>query len=289
MVPLHARPPTSAGRATVHRVTSSLESLLDALGRADVPILVRGEPGVGKSSYVGEIHARSTRAGRPLIKLSARELPHEDALFGTDSVRDGEGILARAEGGTVIVEDIDDLPAGVDQRFLRFLRTGELVARAGSRVTRRVDARVLATSASHERSRSALVPPAFAMAITLPPLRERPDDVEALARHFASATHTLSGEAIERLRAHSWPGNTRELRDVVEGAVRRAPSGEVTAEHVLLDDDDGPPSESERTKLISALGEAAWNQSRAAEILGVSRRTIIRRMERFGIPRPRKG
>jgi DNA-binding NtrC family response regulator len=265
-----------------------LESLLDALGRADVPILVRGEPGVGKTSYVGEIHARSSRAGRPLVRLSARDLPHEDALFGSDSARD-EGVLARADGGTVIVEDVDDLPSGVDQRFLRFLRTGELVARSGSRVTRRIDARVLATSAAHERSRSALVPPAFAMAITLPPLRERLDDVEALARHFASSTHALSGDAIERLRAHSWPGNTRELRDVVEGAVSRATSGEVLAEHVLLPDEEGPPSESERLRLVSALGEAAWNQSRAAEILGVSRRTIIRRMERFGIPRPRKG
>ncbi len=291
-------------RAAAHRVTSELATLMEPLASSSLPLLVCGEVGVGKSSYVDALLKRSSRAHAPVVRLSARSLPSEEELFGVETAesRGGrvvEGQLAKADGGVLVIEDVDDLPEPLSQRFVRLVQDGEL-SPVNSALTRRVDLRLVATCASprpgHPRTAGhAEVHRLFPLTVTVPPLRKRGDDVEALARHFARGAAGgvteagLTREAVAKLRSHSWPGNAHELRTVVEAAVRTANGGLIDATHLALvtrsADVDGV---AERERLIAALTEGAWNQSRAAEILGVSRRTVIRKMLRFGVPRPRK-
>lgn len=295
---------TAPFRATAHRLTSELATLVEPFAASSLPLLVCGEVGVGKSSYVDALLKRSPRAHSSVVRLSARALPSEEELFGVETAdsRGGrlvEGQLAKADGGVLVIEDVDDLPDGVSQRFVRLVQDGEL-SPVNSALTRRVDLRLVATCSSqpagHVRPAAhAEVHRLFPLTVTVPPLRRRVDDVEALARHFARgasggvAEAGLTREAVAKLRAHSWPGNAHELRTVVEAAVRTANGGLIDATHLALvtrpADVDGA---AERERLLSALAAGAWNQSRAAEILGVSRRTVIRKMLRFGIPRPRK-
>ncbi len=139
----------------------------------------------------------------------------------------------------------------------------------------------------------------FTLTVTLPPLRQRPDDIEALSKHFARLAMertlpepivVLTRDATTKLRSHAWMGNAHELRRVIEDAVLAARGAPIEPSHLSFVVAK-PPSvgNGERERILAALSEGAWNQSRAAEILGVSRRTVIRKMERFAIPRPRKG
>jgi len=239
----------------------------------------------------------------------ARALPSEEELFGVErreptGLRSVDGIFTRADGGTVILEDADELPPALERRFVRLFQDGELSPVASS-ITRRVDLRLLATCSgapepAHRMRRNELVDRAFATTVTLPPLRKRLDDVEALAKHFARVALertlpepivVLSREAIAKLRSHAWPGNAHELRRVIDDAVLASRGAPIEPTHLAftVTRPSASVGNGERERLVAALAEGAWNQSRAAEILGVSRRTVIRKMERFGIPRPRKG
>lgn len=303
------RPPSRESapiRAAAHRVTSELATLMEPLATSSLPLLVCGEAGVGKSSYVDALLKHSSRAHAPVVRLSARALPSEEDLFGVEASdsRGGrvlEGQLSKADGGVLVLEDLDDLPPALSPRFVRLFQDGEL-SPVNSALTRRVDLRLVATCSApwsgHTHAHtpaSAEVHRLFPLTVTVPPLRRRVDDVEALARHFARgavvgvAEAGLTREAVAKLRAHSWPGNAHELRRVVEAAVRIANGGLIDATHLaLITRPSSVDVTAERERLVSALTEGAWNQSRAAEILGVSRRTVIRKMLRFGIPRPRK-
>lgn len=306
------RPP----RIVAHRTSLDLEALAEPLARSGVPVLVCGEMGVGKSAYVDALLKSSGRGHAPLVRLGARALPSEEELFGVErhapaspyvqpnAPRSLDGLLARADGGTVVIEDIDALPPALESRFLRLFHDGELSPVASS-VTRRVDLRFFATCSGdtdptlQSKRPSDLIHRAFPLTVTLPPLRKRPDDVEALAKHFADVAMArtvpgssvlLTREAVAKLRSHAWPGNAHELRRIVEDAVLAARGAPIEASHLdLVVAKPSAVGTGERERILSALAESAWNQSRAAEILGVSRRTVIRKMERFGIPRPRKG
>lgn len=302
--PSVARP----SRVAAHRSTHDLETMVDTVASTSLPVLVCGECGTGKSSYLESIVRRSGRASASIVRLNARALPSEEELFGVER-RDGQGpravdgILTKADGGLVIVEDIDELPAALERRFVRLFQDGEL-SPVGSSITRRVELRLLATCSGAEPARSPrmndLVHRLFAVTLTLPPLRKRPDDIEALARHFARLAMERSGpepivvftrDAVAKLRSHAWPKNAHELRRAVEDAVVAARGAPIDALHLAFTVTKPASTENdgERERLLAALAEGAWNQSRAAEILGVSRRTVIRKMERFAIPRPRKG
>lgn len=297
----HAKP--LAGRVVAHRKSQDLEALLEPLAVSGLPVLVCGEAGTGKSAYVEALLKRSTRGHAPLVRLAARALPSEEELFGVER-GDGqgqstEGLLSKADGGTVAIEDIDDLPPALERRFLRLFHDGEL-SPVASTITRRVDLRILATCTGADGPTMAPLHRAFTMNITLPPLRKRDDDIEALAKHFARLAMertlpepivVLTRDAVMKLRSHAWPGNAHELRRVIEDAVLAARGAPIDPSHLsfVVAKPSSAPGNGERERIVSALTEGAWNQSRAAEILGVSRRTVIRKMERFGIPRPRKG
>jgi DNA-binding NtrC family response regulator len=245
------------------------------------------------------------------------------SLAGTASPR--AGLLEASDGGTLFLDEIGELPLGIQPKLLRVLEQ-RTVSRVGGKQPRSADIRVV--TATHRdllaevragQFRGDLYYRISGLSIRVPPLRERRSEIEPLARHFiqqfsAAANEPapeLSRAALATLERHSWPGNVRELRNVMERAVLVADGGVVNEAHILLDvtpphgsgsdwdtptrvnnvlelplrHGDGPP---ERERLMAALDACAGNQRRAAELLGISRRTLVNRLNKWKLPRPRK-
>ena len=301
-------------------------ALLDVVGPSPLSVLILGETGVGKEVFAEALHRSSSRATERFLKLNCAALPEsilEAELFGyekgafTGAAQAKAGLFESAHLGTVMLDEVGDMPLSIQTKLLRVLESGE-VLRLGSLTPTRVDVRFV--SATHADLRERVARGQFradlffrldGISVTLPPLRERLADIEALARRFAALvaermqrpTPELDREVIARLERHPWPGNVRELRNVVERAVVLAgPAGRVQVSHLGLPDGDAPvdpgtrPSGNlkaelervERARVMAALEEAAGNQTRAAKLLGISRHALLDRLDAYGIPRPRK-
>jgi DNA-binding NtrC family response regulator len=282
------------------------------VARADVPVVITGPNGAGKERVADIIQANSGRKGRPWIKVNAAALPAElieAELFGaeagayTGASRVRVGRFEAADGGTLLLDEIAELPPSGQTKLLRVLQTGEL-ARLGSSATRRVDVRVIAATnanlqqaLSEGRLREDLLYRLNVIEIHVPPLAERAPDVEPLARHFLTRYAIESGrpeleigeQAMRALEAHSWPGNVRELENRIRRACLVAPGIEIGP--VDLGFGDGVASEvteaagrsGERGHIEAALRSSGGVVSRAAANLGISRQALYRRMERLGI------
>jgi two-component system, NtrC family, response regulator AtoC len=305
-----------------------LYDLIDVIAPSPFSVLILGETGVGKDVYAETIHHRSSRANASFLRLNCAALAEsilEAELFGyekgafTGAVTAKAGLFESADGGTVFLDEVGDMPASTQAKLLRVLENGE-VLRLGSHKTRKVDIRVVAATnrdlralADRNEFRSDLYFRIAGVVVTLPALRERPDELIALANHFAAEAcrrlgkpeATLSSAAIAAIRAHRWPGNIRELRNVLERAALLTAEGVIEPVHLgelksrpseRADDSIAPSSGSfrgevrdlERRRIVEALESCAWNQSRAAEILGIPRRTFVKRLDAYGITRPRK-
>ena len=296
-------------------------ALLDVIAPSPLSVLVLGETGVGKEVFAEAIHQRSQRRDKQLLKLNCAALPEsilEAELFGyekgafTGATTAKPGLFEAAHGGTVMLDEIGDLPLVTQAKLLRVLETGE-VLRLGSVKTAIVDVRFIsATNVDLEarvadgRFRADLYFRLDGISVMLPPLRDRPADILPLAQMFIArvaekmkrAAPSLAHAARELLEAHAWPGNVRELRNVIERAVVLADGEDTIApEHLAsiassaatqgrLKDD---LSRLERDRITRALDEAGGNQTRAAKLLGLSRHALIDRLDRYGITRPRKG
>ncbi len=298
-------------------------ALLDVVGPSPLSVLILGETGVGKEVFAEALHRSSARAAERFLKLNCAALPEsilEAELFGyekgafTGAAQAKAGLFESAHLGTVMLDEVGDMPLSIQSKLLRVLESGE-VLRLGSLTPARVDVRFV--SATHADLRERVARGQFradlffrldGISVTLPPLRERPTDVEPLARRFAALVAErmerpepeLDREVIARLERHPWPGNVRELRNVVERAVVLAgPAGRVQVSHLGLPDavdPDARPSGNlkaelervERARVMAALEEAAGNQTRAAKLLGISRHALLDRLDAHGIPRPRK-
>ena len=257
---------------------------------------------------------------KPLVSLNCASLPEallESELFGyergafTGAVGAKPGLLETAEGGTVFLDEIGDLPAPLQAKLLRVIEAHE-VTRLGATRARQLDVRFIAATnrdLPHEiaagRFRQDLDYRLAAMMVTVPPLRDRPSEIEPLARLFADSASRrfglpameLSEAAIAVLKNHSWPGNVRELRNAIERAVLLCGGAVVEPAHLSpLQTPPEPPRAaatpaalptSERARIERALAENGWNQSRAAQALGIPRRTLVRKIARLGFPRPR--
>jgi len=306
-------------------------------------VLITGETGVGKELIAHTVHGNSLRSQRELVVLNCAAIPEglvESELFGYErgafsgAVSPKPGLFEVAHGSTLFLDEIGELPLSVQAKLLRVLETGD-VSRLGSVRPTRVDVRIVAATNRHlptEVARGAFRADLYyrlnGVTLWIPPLRERPDDIEALARHFAEKCSTGVGlefgkEALDALLAHPWPGNVRELKSVVERAVLIARGGVVAPPDLMLDAAPnalpiGTPeqagevtaeiqdcarfspeelptgavrAEIERRELRrtkEALERTAGNQTEAARLLGISRRTLMNRMDRLGISRPRK-
>jgi len=237
--------------------TRKLKTEIARLSRSSATILIGGESGTGKEVVARAVHDLSARADKPYIVFNCASVPRdlfESQLFGyrkgsfTGATSDSPGVIRAADGGTLFLDEIGELPLDTQPKLLRFLENSEVTA-LGEQRPRRVDVRILA--ATHRdldrlvrdgRFREDLYYRLNVIPLHVPPLRERPEDILALARLFigrlapeAGSTPDLAADAVHALRAHSWPGNVRELRNVIERAMAYAPVPEVLhVEHLRL-------------------------------------------------------
>jgi DNA-binding NtrC family response regulator len=288
--------------------------LVERVGPSDANVLITGEHGTGKEVIARRLHELSDRASGPFVAVNAggfSEGLYESELFGhvkgafTDARTDRVGCFELADGGTLFLDEIGNVPHQQQAKLLRVLETGE-IQRVGSPKVRKIDVRVLsATNADITAAvaqgdfREDLLYRLNTVEIHLPPLRERTEDIPALARHFllrecehyGRAIRGFEEDALRALVSHTWPGNVRELEHAVERGVLMCRGDEVRAEDLGLrrrpDDssvmDHMTLEEAERLLVQKALDRAQGNVSRAAEELGVSRAALYRRMERYGL------
>jgi transcriptional regulator with PAS, ATPase and Fis domain len=282
-------------------------------------VLGRGEPGVGKVGVAEQIHRQSPRAGGPFVRLNCGSLPEsilESELFGhergafTGADKRKPGYLETAHGGTLFLDEIAELGPAMQTRLLRVLEDRKFM-RVGGREEIASDMRVVAaTNRELEREvrvgrfRQDLYFRLSAFIIRLPPLRERPSEIdlfaELFARQFARRMNRppfrLGADVLSVLRAHDWPGNVRELRNAIEHAVVLAEDGLVTAHHLpdTLQGDRRAPAatasgmrgqvaETERRAIEEALQAEDGNQTRAARRLGISRRALLYKLDKHGL------
>jgi DNA-binding NtrC family response regulator len=300
--------------------TAAMRAVFDAVRRVaptDTTVLVMGETGTGKELVAHAVHAHSARRGARFLAINCAALTEgllESELFGhvrgafTGAVADKPGLFEAAHGGTLFLDEIGDMSLGLQQRLLRVLQDRQ-VRRVGAVSATRVDVRIIAATRRdlrREASTGAFREDLFyrlnVFAIELPPLRERAADVPLLVEHALRSLRggrtrlTCSPLAMRMLRAYSWPGNVRELLAVLESAAIRADGDRIEAQHLpeevrsVLDRGagieryrGGGGAEDERAVILAALEEAGQSRSRAAEILGMGRTTLWRKMKQYGI------
>jgi DNA-binding NtrC family response regulator len=288
--------------------------LISRVGPSDANVLITGEPGAGKEVVALTLHAISERASKPLVTVNAGGLAEgifESELFGhvkgafTDAKTDRVGRFELADGGTIFLDEIANVPFNLQAKLLRVLETGEM-ERVGSSRTKKVNARVLsATNAklseeiANNRFRQDLLFRLNTIEIHLPALRERKEDIPLLASHFLT-THAqryrkrLNGfdqAAMQALVENSWQGNVRELNHVIERAVLMAQENVVKLRDLALRNvREGPArleemslEEVEETLIRKALAKYDGNISHAANALGLSRSALYRRLQRYGL------
>jgi len=301
---------------------TTLMETIHTVARSNAAVLLRGESGTGKELVATAIHTNSQRSDKPLIKVNCGALPEtllEDELFGhergafTGAEYQRKGRFELADGGTIFLDEIAEMPPHLQVKLLRVLQEKQF-ERIGSSSTITVDTRVIACTSqdleqlvSQNRFRQDLYYRINVVPITLPALRERRDDILLLANYFirkyceqdGRSLLPLSEEARGYLVRYSWPGNVRELENCIERAVvlergKEIQASTLTLEHDMrralrgsiadeLLDDDFSMDDFEREMLARALARTGWNQSRAAELLGLTRRTLQYRMEKYGI------
>jgi len=281
------------------------------------PVLITGEAGTGKSELARYIHAHSPRAGGPLVDAVCATMPAGSgavALFGVERPADGEGgpsaaigLIESAAGGTLVLEDVHLLDPAAQAELAEAVTLGTF-RREGSRHRIESEARMIATSGVELPAavragsfRDDLFDALGQVTITLPPLRDRAVDIPILSQSFVREFGglrgpTLAAEALDALQAYPWPGNLRELRNVLERAVLLAGGGIIHAHDLPLPaavrpaagDDDVSFSlqEVERRHIAAVLQRTNWHQGRAAGLLGISAKTLYRKIREYGFERP---
>jgi two-component system response regulator GlrR len=283
--------------------------------QSDASLLIQGESGTGKELLARAIHRASPRRGKPFVAINCGAIPAElleSELFGhvkgafTGAGRDHPGLFLSAEGGTVFLDEIGDMPAPLQVKLLRVLQEGE-VRPVGATETRPVDVRIL--SATHRNLEEAIVSGEFredlyyrlnVVTLSLPPLRERREDIPLLARHFLSALtekyrrriHGFAPDALDMLTAADWPGNIRQLHNVLEQccALCTTPTIPVTLVARALRDKPAeiqPLAEArtafERDYLITLLKLTRGQVSEVARLAGRNRTEVYRLLQRHGL------
>jgi len=292
----------------------SVLQIVAQVGPSNANVLITGEHGTGKEVIANALHAMSSRSRKTMITVNTGAIPEgvfESELFGhlkgafTDAKTDRVGRFELADGSTLFLDEIANVPLGQQAKLLRVLETGEL-ERVGSSITRRVDARVISASnanledeVGHGRFREDLLFRLNTIEIHLPPLRDRREDIPLLAMHFLRQytqryrknVRGFEASALHTLLSHPWPGNVRELDHAIERAVLLATGDQVRSGDLALK----APRESAHSLdqmsledvevflIKKALSRFGGNISQAAEALGLSRSALYRRLEKYGL------
>ncbi|MBI1310614.1 response regulator [bacterium] len=290
-----------------------VQRLIERAGPTDKAILIQGESGTGKELVARGLQVCSLRADRPFVTINCAALPEqlvESELFGhekgsfTGATATKPGLFEVADGGTIFIDEIGEMPLGLQPKLLRVLEDGSL-RRVGSHKERRVNVRLIAATnrnlgemAAGGKFREDLYYRINVLTIELAPLREREGDVDLLIDHFLGKDWTISPEAKNAMRAYHWPGNVRQLINVIERATILAEDGcvqicdlptEVTGncERIMPAAKMFSSSEKledlERAHVLQVLHSHEGNKARAARALGIHRRKLYRLLERFEI------
>lgn len=294
-----------------------LFDMIDNVAPSDTPVMILGPSGSGKELVARAIHRESSRRDKPFVKVNCASLNEnllESELFGhvkgafagADKTRVGR--FEAAHGGTLLLDEIGDIPPALQVKLLRVLEDKK-IERVGDNRPIPVDVRII--SATNRNLEKLIAADNFredlffrinVFPLHCPALADRREDIPLIARNFIRRNATASGkkilgltpEALEKMTLYSWPGNVRELRNTIEYAFVLCPSGAIGVDHlppkiVHADDSIGPECRldpgclDERTHLIQVLREAGGNQSAAARQLGVSRVTVWKRVKKYGI------
>ena len=301
------------------RALDQIRAEVAKVAKSDAKVLVTGESGTGKELVARAIHRLSPRSRGPFEKLNCAALPKdlvESELFGyekgafTGATQMKRGRLEAADQGTLFLDEVGDMSLDTQAKFLRAIETGEIERLGGTR-TIGVDTRIVAATnkdlpaeIQSGRFREDLYYRLNVVPIHIPPLRARKDDVPLLVAHFVArfgAEHgrgprSVSKEALERLAGYSWPGNIRELKNLIERLLIMTDGdaiGPADVEDALpVDTGDEPPSEiraardkAERDTILSMLRECQWNVSEAARRLGMDRGYLHRKIKRYNLSR----
>jgi len=303
------------GAAPIVAESPPMKRVLEMVQRvapSDANVLVRGENGTGKGLIARAVHAASRRAAKPFISVNVGGLPEslfESELFGhvkgafTDARQDRMGRFELADGGTLFLDEIANITLTQQARLLRVIESGEF-ERVGSSQTRRADVRLIsATNATLEqdvqggRFRQDLLFRLNTVQITIPPLRDRREDIPPLAaqfldrfaRRYRKDVAGFDAAAIKAMLAHPWSGNVRELEHAVERAVLMSAATQITRADLALETpaqttiEDMSIEEVEALLIRKALARFDGNVSRAAELLGLSRSALYRRIQRYSL------
>ncbi len=308
------------------RAMAGLYQLAERVAKSTINVLLLGETGVGKDVLARKIHAMSPRADKPFLPLNCGALTEqllESELFGhekgafTGAVEQKLGLLEAANEGTVFLDEVGELPMSVQVKLLRVLEE-RAVRRVGGLKAKPFDIRFVA--ATNRDLNQAIVDGGFrsdlfyrlnGISLVIPPLRQRVSEIEGLAQKFVEEASkragqakppTLAPETLAWLKAYHWPGNIRELQNTIEravllctgdvigleqlptrGAAAPVPAGGGGGYAAAAGDDDP-----ERKRIMDALEQCAGNQTRAAKVLGISRNTLLARLDQYGLARPRK-
>ena len=300
---------------------ASVFDLIDRVAKTSSTVLLHGESGTGKELVAQAIHARSARSEKRFVSINCGALPEtllESELFGhvkgsfTGAIRDKKGLFVVAEGGSFFLDEVSETYTAIQVKLLRVLQEREVVPVGGTKPTK-VDVRVIAaTNADLERAmnegrfRRDLYYRLNVIPISIPPLRERRDDIPLLVEHFlerlTGSVKQVSPDAMDILTSYDWPGNVRELENIIERAVILEDGDEVSAESLNVSifperlrkqarggggGDLGVRGitleELERRYLLQTLEETGWKKKSAAEILGINPSTLYRKLQRYGM------
>jgi two-component system response regulator HydG len=289
--------------------------MIDNLGQVDSTVLIQGESGTGKELVAAALHYHGPRCNGPFIKVNCSALPEnllESELFGhvkgafTGAISDRKGRFQVADGGTILLDEIGDMPRGLQVRLLRVLQEKEF-ERVGDTKTIKVDVRVIA--ATNRRLHNLVQKGIFredlfyrlnVVCIDIPPLRERAGDIPILIDHFkdklnAKLNRNIQGldpQVVEAMLRYPWPGNIRELENIIERTFILAKEPiitfndlpqEIVGKSLACNKKGTIKAKLEPKNLLAILEETGWNKSRAARRLGVNRTTIWRKIKQFNL------
>ena len=294
--------------------------LIAKAGPSDKAILIQGESGTGKELVARGLHEHSSRASKPLISVNCTALTEtllESELFGhekgafTGAVVAKPGLFEMANGGTLFIDEIGEMPGVMQAKLLRVLQDGSM-RRVGSLQERRVNVRVitatnrdLAAEVAAHRFREDLFYRINVMSLDLPPLRVRAGDITLLVNHFLGPDWHIAPDALRVLETYNWPGNVRQLINVIERGKILADDHFITTDElpaVVLHPttatsaagatpsvfamplvDDGTLASIEKTRVVEVMRQQKGNKSRAAQALGISRRSLYRLLEKYNL------